>query len=732
MGHVPRGWSAVGQELRAGGFNAAIVCIAADGGSLAALDDWGSSPRYDSGLLAASGADPRRKDVLEALLRIFDREGLRLIPAIELAAPLPRARDAATRGRSASHRRRTDCLRRAHVERALSRQADRRALQPADPRGAGRAGRGDCSQLVARYGHHPSLAGVALQLSGRGYGVLPGLRWGMDDATAPRFAADTQVALPDGGHRSLPARGPSMLTGPERTRWIAWRQAELTRFYAELAAAIAAEEADRQLVLCTENLFAGAEAGKALRQAVSGRASLDDAAAELGVDLEALAAAPGVCLLRPRRLASDEDLESRALDLLVNSSAELDHAVADQPRRANCCFTAAGACDWRRSMPRVPSAPTRPFSRRACRVFHGRRGAAPLATALAGARLLTRWSKAPSCCRWSRRGAGAAATAVPRAARTTAEVRVERSQPVTMRVYRAGEATTVCLINESPWPVEVQVPLETSGPAAWRDLGGGRGRRLPTGTLPSGASSWKVELPPYGIAARRFDSRQSASGTIVVKPGGRGPGRARRADRRDRAADAGLDVERPYEQLQNPDFELVGPRRPDARLAAADQAGAGGDRRRRGASGRAVAASGERRGRRGRRGAEPPVPHSRHGAADRAARACARPTWRRRSVCVDRVRSGAGDPARVAGAQDSARPQASGRRARSTFDDLPLGGGGQMRVQFHLAGPRRGVGRRRRALRPAVRRRAAGGVRPASCAAPEPRSTTGSSSTASG
>lgn len=77
------------QQLRAGGYNAAILGVAADGASLAPIDALGASPRFDAGLLAASALDPVRKDVLELLLRVFDREGLKLLPAVQLATPLP-------------------------------------------------------------------------------------------------------------------------------------------------------------------------------------------------------------------------------------------------------------------------------------------------------------------------------------------------------------------------------------------------------------------------------------------------------------------------------------------------------------------------------------------------------------------------------------------------------------------------------------------------------------------
>lgn len=47
------------------------------------------TPKYDTGVFFSTGQDPVRKDVLELMFRMFDREGLKLTPAIQFASPLP-------------------------------------------------------------------------------------------------------------------------------------------------------------------------------------------------------------------------------------------------------------------------------------------------------------------------------------------------------------------------------------------------------------------------------------------------------------------------------------------------------------------------------------------------------------------------------------------------------------------------------------------------------------------
>ncbi len=562
-----QGWSSfleggrrLAQELRGDGFNTAIIAVAADGASLTGLDDLGMSPRYDSGLLSSGGADVVRKDVLEALLRIFDREGLQLIPAIELAAPLPPLE---------TLRRNSD----SQSSGVAPIGPDGRTWsdhRPADPVGARynllcgdvqSAVRDIVGQIIARYGHHPSLGGVALQLPGHGYGVLPGLRWGLDDATTARFSADAHVKLATTGTDRF-ARRANDLAGPERSRWIDWRQRELTKFYAELASHVAATGKDRQLLLCTENMFAGAEASAILRQTLNGagRATIGDAAAEIGVDLGALAESPGVCLLRPRHVVSDQELERRALQIVVTQATEFDQVLAGQTASGELAFHPARqlrlpsfdaqspfGADKTFFAASVPGFPVDAAARR------------PLASALA-ARDFETWVEGAE--QWpqvhDRQRVRLRRIFQELPARGT-DVRVEQRQPVTMRAYRGAESSTVCLVNESAWVVDVQIPLESSAPVAWQDLGAPAGASDSAGTLPSGATAWKLALPPYGVTARRFASRGLRVGACAITPSETAraelTARIRELDERMQ----GLDMQRPYEQLHNPGFELTGP-----------------------------------------------------------------------------------------------------------------------------------------------------------------------------
>ena len=82
------------QFLKHSGYTGMMLTVNAQGGALYPSPMWQSTPRFDSGRFFSSGQDPIQKDLLEMLFRMFDREGLQLIPAITFATPLPKVEQA--------------------------------------------------------------------------------------------------------------------------------------------------------------------------------------------------------------------------------------------------------------------------------------------------------------------------------------------------------------------------------------------------------------------------------------------------------------------------------------------------------------------------------------------------------------------------------------------------------------------------------------------------------------
>ena len=66
-----------------------FVTVACDGSAIYPSRILGASPKHDSGTFFSNGQDPIRKDVLEMLFRMFEREGLVLVPTLAMSGPLP-------------------------------------------------------------------------------------------------------------------------------------------------------------------------------------------------------------------------------------------------------------------------------------------------------------------------------------------------------------------------------------------------------------------------------------------------------------------------------------------------------------------------------------------------------------------------------------------------------------------------------------------------------------------
>ena len=553
------------QQLHASGYNGALLSIAADGASLAPVEGLGSSPRFDSGPLASTGEDPLRKDILEVLLRVFDREGLTLVPAIELAAPLPaiealqhssvgavETRWIGVDGRSWREHQTNESavapnynLLHAAVQQELATLAER---------------------LAHRYDAHPSWGGMAFQLHGGGFGVLPGVEWGFDDQTAGMFAARTGVMLPTGGEDRFRRRA-DILLGDGLAVWKKWRSEQTTTFYRTVAQRLASRRPDARLILCTEELFAGAGPAERLRLAVSGRTSIDEVVAETGLDLAQLAASPGISVLRPRRLAAEDTVDASAADARVNQSSELDQLFALYPACGEQLYhvpaklrlptfdaqSPFGADRTRMTL----AAASMPAGDAALRGLATSLTSRDFSTTVSGGELF------PLADNDFHRDALRLFQELPA---TLGDVRTERRQPVTMRIYREAESTTVCLVNESPWPVELAIPLDADGSIVWRKLGidpsldaaKASADPLLSGTLANGPKNWSLTLPPFGIEARRFSSRVVKIGAWTPKLGPEAEAALARQVAAFEQRMANLEVERPYAELQNPDFESVG------------------------------------------------------------------------------------------------------------------------------------------------------------------------------
>jgi len=547
------------QSLRLGGYNGVLISVAADGSGLYPSRVINPSPRYDTGLLAANGQDPTRKDVLEMLLRIFDREGIRVVPTVQMAAPLPRLEvlrlggNAQTTGIACVGYNGKSWL-------ATNSSHDGLApyYNPLNDRVQSELSE-LVGELISRYGQHPSLAGVAVQVAGTGYGMLPGLAWGLDDSTATEYSQATGAALPGQGAERFRQRA-ELLLGEQRPAWLQWRTKKLSQLYAKLAEQVTADRNELRLILATEDLFAGPELQQRVRQAIAKPIDFRQILADHGLDLEWLNAQASITALVPHRLSVRDQLQARAVELRVNSAVQQGDLVPNAQRNAELFHHAT-------SHFRLPSFDQRsPFgaeqtyltvssqpqeagaSQRRYLVAALANGDAETIVA-GGLRLLASTDS-------KTRGILQTIQELPY---QSTETRTQGKQPVVMRVYRANQATDVMLTNEAPWPVQAKLTLNGSKSCDWKKMGV-HGQLTNdaslAGTLAGGEQTWQVDLQPYDLQAWRFVDEKLRVGDLKTSLTDLAKQDLQQRIEELESRAGNLNIERPYAQLQNPGFEL--------------------------------------------------------------------------------------------------------------------------------------------------------------------------------
>ena len=184
------------QYLESHGYGGAMINVYRDGSSIFPSERLNPSPKYDSGVFFANGQDPIQKDVLEMLFRMFDRKGLKLVPALTMSSPLPNVESARF---SSSEGQQFELV---NYNKELSARTLKNELPIYNP--LNRLVQKNVSEAVGemsrRYRGHGSFQGVALLCRPDTCTLLPGRQWGYDAATTQQFLqsqADLNLVFDD-------------------------------------------------------------------------------------------------------------------------------------------------------------------------------------------------------------------------------------------------------------------------------------------------------------------------------------------------------------------------------------------------------------------------------------------------------------------------------------------------------------------------------------------------------
>jgi hypothetical protein len=242
------GGSRLIEYLHYQGYNAAVLNVLDAGSTIYPSQLVEPTPQHDTGAYFSSGQDPLRKDALELLLRLFDREGLQLVPALDFSAPLPPLEELRRESELASG------LEWVGPEGPPKRNslAGVPRYNPLHPK-VQEAMLAVVGELAQRYGGHQSFAGMALRLSAEGYAQLPAEPGSFDDHTIGQFERETKTKVPGSGTQRFAERA-RYLSGPGAAKWLAWRAGRLAQLHRAIYRELANVRGDARLYLATASL----------------------------------------------------------------------------------------------------------------------------------------------------------------------------------------------------------------------------------------------------------------------------------------------------------------------------------------------------------------------------------------------------------------------------------------------------------------------------------------------
>jgi len=319
------------EYLNYSGYGGEMLTVMADASTIYPSALVEPTLRYDTGAQFENGQDPIRKDALELMLCLFDRDALKLIPTLQFVAPLPELEEQLRRGGDeAMGIQLIGSNGETYVDKFPPRHGSAPYYNPLNQH-VQQAILSVVHELIQRYSAHSSFAGLAIELSADSYIQLPGELWGLDDDTISRFQHDTGIQVPGAGGTKFSDRAdffapPENGNGakPQREAWLKWRAGILAEFYKRLQKELTTARPDGVFYLAATNLFDGPEAQRLLRPALPAKAHVEQALLSLGIETDLFRDQRGFVLLRPTRFSPTGPVTAQGIDLELNHASEFD------------------------------------------------------------------------------------------------------------------------------------------------------------------------------------------------------------------------------------------------------------------------------------------------------------------------------------------------------------------------------------------------------------------------
>ena len=487
--------------LRHAGYNSAVVNVLGEGRALYRSEQLSPDANDSTG-----GARPASFDAdsLELLLRVFTREQLALVPALQFNAPLPelekQRRDSVPQTSGLEW---VGSDGRTWLETYGASGGRAPYYNLLDPR-VQQAMLDVVSDLVEGYGHHPAFAGIAVQLSAHGYAQLPPPEWGLDDATIARFERDNGITIAADGPTRFAARH-AILVRQHAEAWRTWRAARVSEFYQRMAGVIRQGDDRRRLLLTSEESLDHAQWSDRIRPNILAPNRVHAALRDAGIDAELREGLPGIVFCPSYYVGPTVPLRDRADDFEINAT----FPARNQKTPAG----AAGALFYHRAQEHWPAsfAAKSPFrfapdaSRLSLPLAHGAASRQAYVMALAEddfTILLDGGALLPIGQEDQLREIRTIMQRLP----SGAKIAQLEKQPVLARTYADSASVTLLVMNTSPWPANAQVTLNLAQAATLEPLvpeADGKNASEPA-ALAAGVRPWSLALAPYEVRAVRI------------------------------------------------------------------------------------------------------------------------------------------------------------------------------------------------------------------------------------
>ncbi len=550
------GGTRLSEYLQHVGYNGLMLSVLADGSTIYPSALVEPTPRYDTGVFFTSAQDPVRKDVLEMLFRMFDRERLQLIPALEFAAPLPELEVIRRQGGAEAEAlewigAEGNSWRATHsAERGLAPYYN--VLNPRVQEAMLRV----FTEVAERYAQHPSFAGMAVRLGGRRLHATA--RRELGPGRSDHRPVRTGNADPRAGRRTPAFRRAAAFLGQEAQQrlWLEWRTARLSKFYAQAQELLVSLRPESRLYLAGAEMIAGPVAEAELKPSLSRRTTMADLLLRMGFDARHYQSNQHLVFLRPERLMSGDSLAAKALELQLGQMPDIDHYFQELPVSGSLFFHVPREThipSFDQKSPIKPSntwlvlQPSQSGSQNRRRFIHS------LATLDAQVLFDGGWQLSLGQ-EEALRDLAAAYRSLPAVRFQQVADRRTSSQPVTFRVGTYANRTYLYAVNDAPFPATARINIKAQADCRIEELTGSR-RIAPLRSDSNNEAYWEVRLEPYDlVAARLSEPNIQVALPQVALPKTIAPALAAEINQLGARA-AALRMPPPLDGLDNPDFE---------------------------------------------------------------------------------------------------------------------------------------------------------------------------------